>query len=140
MYQHISDYQVPRIHEKLTRIGTQVVYSFLVTGWMVVALLIVYYCSVFDPRLDPFRSPTATGSQRACSIPNPVDIVILGSLRKVGGLILDFLCKWKRLRWIRSVKWPARDDMESTLNKVRTSGAMSARLTQLQSNRDEYHM
>ncbi|KAK0742978.1 hypothetical protein B0T18DRAFT_447808 [Schizothecium vesticola] len=60
--------------------GLGVILGFLITAYLTVALLVAYYVWYFDPNLDPFR---ASGDDAATTeVPNPVDRVVLLSLRK----------------------------------------------------------
>jgi hypothetical protein len=77
-----------------------VILGFLITAWLTVALPIAYYIWYFDPDLDPFH---ASGENAATTeLPNPVDRVILLSLR----------------RRKRPDKKNSGAGMEGTLNKV----------------------
>ncbi|KNB15111.1 hypothetical protein FOXG_21260 [Fusarium oxysporum f. sp. lycopersici 4287] len=63
--------------------GIGVTLAFILTAWMVVLVLIVYYLKAFDPKLDPFRKE---GTQKLSKYPNSVDYFVNNLLQKVPGL------------------------------------------------------
>ncbi|EXL54740.1 hypothetical protein FOCG_05557 [Fusarium oxysporum f. sp. radicis-lycopersici 26381] len=63
--------------------GIGVTLAFVLTAWMVVLVLIVYYLKAFDPKLDPFRKE---GTQKLSKYPNSVDYFVNNLLQKVPGL------------------------------------------------------
>lgn len=100
----------------------KVLIGYVATAGIVVIIVTVHYFLVYQPDLDPFRSPNGTTepNQEVPFRPNPVDKMILGRLRRVqknwwnnqrlsrlepsvikvwnlhGGLHLDFLTSpWK---------------------------------------------
>ncbi|KAF4434641.1 hypothetical protein F53441_13658 [Fusarium austroafricanum] len=63
--------------------GIGVALAFIVTAWMVVVVLIGYYLTVFDPKLDPFRKE---GTQKLSRYPNSIDYSVHELLQKIPGL------------------------------------------------------
>ncbi|KAK2776598.1 hypothetical protein CKAH01_12371 [Colletotrichum kahawae] len=59
--------------------GIGVVVGFVVTGWLLILLLIVYYVFGHDPELDPFRKNNQRG--RMAKHPNELDVAFLTGLR-----------------------------------------------------------
>lgn len=59
----------------------QVLLSFLLTAFMLVALVTAYYLAVYEPELDPFR--LGHRQHLKCNIPNPVDREFLHVARKL---------------------------------------------------------
>lgn len=57
----------------------KVVVGFVVTGWLLILLLIVYYVFGHDPELDPFRKNNQRG--RMAKHPNQLDVAFLTGLR-----------------------------------------------------------
>ncbi|RSL41343.1 hypothetical protein CEP53_012810 [Fusarium sp. AF-6] len=76
--------------------GPGVLVGFLGTTWLMVAMIIVHYLAFFDPELDPFRN-VGSGSREpvnepnATFKPNPIDIMLLGFIRR--------RCRQLRSRW-----------------------------------------
>jgi len=81
----------------------------LITAYLTVTLLVIYYFCYFDSNLDPFR--TSGDDETFIEHPNPVDRVVLLTLRKK---LLS--SKWKtRARVLSFFPWAG---LEVALNKV----------------------
>ncbi|EWZ46186.1 hypothetical protein FOWG_16661 [Fusarium oxysporum f. sp. lycopersici MN25] len=63
--------------------GIGVMLAFVITAWIVVFMLIVYYLVAYNPELDPFRKED---EQTTCRYPNPVDFIVLRFVRHLPGL------------------------------------------------------
>lgn len=72
---------------------------------MVFFLLLIHYLLVYDPSLDPFRP--LDDSLKLAEHPNPVDVLVLGTLRK-----------FRLLRWGVANNRYKGGKLENTFNKV----------------------
>jgi hypothetical protein len=79
--------------------------GFVLTAYLSVALLVVYYIYYFDPNMDPFRSSHDSTAKTAH--PNPVDRVLFSAFQRV-----------KVFLFRRSGAGHKGERLESAVNKV----------------------
>lgn len=72
---------------------------------MVVFVLLIHYLFVYDPTLDPSRP--LDGPDKLAKHPNPVDVLVLDTLRK-----------FRPFRWSVGSNWHKGGKLENTFNKV----------------------
>lgn len=64
---------------------SQVILGFLGTGYLTFVVLVAYYLVSFDPEAYPFQSNDSSGTGTSKPNgwkPNPIDVVVLSSIRK----------------------------------------------------------
>ncbi|KAI8717239.1 hypothetical protein NCS52_00799100 [Fusarium sp. LHS14.1] len=83
----------PELYEDIEGLG--VLIGFLGAAWLVIAMIVVHYLVFFDPELDPFDDAAACrgyAEGRETSFkPNPVDVMLLGSIRRCFGNLLHWI-------------------------------------------------
>lgn len=99
----------------------QVILSFLLSASLLVIYILIYYLTVYDPDLDPYRP--INQPHLLAEIPNPVDRTFLRLSRR---LCATILCR-AHLERIKP-SWLAEGAFEKALLKVRSGQANSASL------------